>query len=129
MSPFWKNVNDELYYQGMNLKTLSQITGIPYTTITNGRNRSNSIPTADIALKIAKALNKPLESLLGECSILPNENAACKKEQMQELYLYKKYEQLILFLEENSTKTQKAFVEFAEALSSDCCQKETRLSI
>ena len=116
MSPFWKNVNDEMQYQGMNLKTLSQITGIPYTTITNGRNRENSIPTADIALKISKALNKPLEAFLGESANLPNRSIQTSVDN-KERYLYKKYERLISVLEKTSTKTQNAFITFAESLN------------
>lgn len=109
MSPFWKNVNDELLYQGMNLKTLASLTGIPYTTITNGRNRPDSIPTADIAMKIANVLHKPLERLLCddfEPSVINGNN----EENARKLRLFKKYEDLLCGLEKCSIKTQEAFV-------------------
>ncbi len=98
MSPFWKNVNDELIYQGKNLKTLSALTGIPYTTITNARNRENSIPPADVALKIAKVLNKPLEMLLGTVNPLPGNNSQSDKTE-EKIQLFNKYEYLIKDLE------------------------------
>ena len=125
MSPFWKNVNDELQYQSMNLKTLSFLTGVPYTTITNGRNRADSIPTADVALKIAKVLNKPLEWLLGESAALPktdddvNETATAVLLEQNELMLYRKYERLIAALERLSVRAQEAFADMAAALSTD----------
>lgn len=118
MSPFWKNVNEELQYQGMNLKTLATLTGIPYTTITNGRNRPDSIPTADVALKISKVLNKPLEMLLGDDARLP-ENTILQENQIaenQNYYLLKKYETLILNLEKCSSKIQDSFIRMVKAV-------------
>ena len=118
MSPFWKNVNEELQYQGMNLKTLSSLTGIPYTTITNGRNRPDSIPTADVALKISKVLDKPLEMLLGEVALLPKNTALQDKweSDSEKQYLIKKYEPLISSLEKCSTKVQDSFIRMAKAI-------------
>jgi hypothetical protein len=121
MSPFWKNVNDELQYQGMTLKTLSILTGIPYTTITNGRNRPDSIPAADIAVKISKVLNKSLEWLLGESAVLPklpNDSANTDKS-LQELNLYHKYERMISALELCSARTQEAFINMSVAISEE----------
>ncbi|MBR0033007.1 MAG: helix-turn-helix transcriptional regulator [Treponema sp.] len=119
MSPFWKNVNDELQYQGMNIKTLSVITGIPYTTITNGKNRPDSIPSADVAIKISKALNKSLEWLLGESSVLPKtpNNPENSDKTLQELNLYHKYERMISALEMCSVRTQEAFINMSLAIS------------
>ena len=123
MSPFWKNVNEELQYQGMNIKTLSALTGIPYTTITNGRNRPDSIPTADVALKISKVLNKSLEWLLGESVLLPKSNetdvSSNEENVLQELNLYHKYERLITSLENRSVRTQIAFINLATAINEE----------
>lgn len=123
MSPFWKNVNEELQYQGMNIKTLSALTGIPYTTITNGRNRPDSIPTADVALKISKVLNKSLEWLLGESVLLPKSNetdvSSNEENVLQELNLYHKYERLITSLEKRSVRTQTAFINLATAINEE----------
>ena len=112
MSPFWKNVNEELQYQGMNLKTFAALTGIPYTTITNGRNRPDSIPSADIALKISKVLNKSLEMLLGDSASLPESTLlmADNETDIQNIHLIKKYESLISNLEKCSPKIQNSFV-------------------
>ncbi|MBO4321096.1 MAG: helix-turn-helix transcriptional regulator [Treponema sp.] len=119
MSPFWKNVNEELQYQGMNLKTLSSLTGIPYTTITNGRNRANSIPTADVALKISKVLDKPLELLLGESAELPNDTSikGQLKQDIQYQKLAAKYKSLILSLENCPEKIQDSFIRMAKSIS------------
>lgn len=114
MSPFWKNVNDELQYQGMSIKTLSLLTGIPYTTITNGKNRPDSMPAADVALKISRVLNKPLERLLGE-----NTNPKQIKKSEETLHLYKKYEPLILNLEKCSPKMQDAFIRMVNIMVSE----------
>ena len=119
MSPFWKNVNEELQYQGMNLKTLSSLTGIPYTTITNGRNRPNSIPTADVALKISKVLDKPLELLLGESAELPNDISVKgqHKQDIQYQKLEAKYKSLIVALEKCPEKIQDSFIRMAKSIS------------
>ena len=122
MSPFWKNVTDELQYQGMNLKTLSTVTGIPYTTITNGKNRENSIPTADVALKISKVLHVNMEFLLGEDSKLPNEkNSEPPQSNLNDKknYLLDKYEKFLLSLETCSPTVQQAFMRMAEDISKD----------
>ena len=119
MSLFWKNVTDELQYQGMSIKTLSALTGIPYTTITNARNRSDSIPTADVALKISKVLNKPLEWLIGKYASQPKSSAVVANKKRNELDLYHKYERLIYALEKRSLKTQEAFINMAVAIADD----------
>lgn len=75
--------------------------GVPYSTIINGMNK-NSMPHADIALKISKILNMSLESLLGEENARVagadslNQNDLKKKE----LELYRKNKVLIDALEE-----------------------------
>jgi hypothetical protein len=121
MSPFWKNVNEELQYQGMNIKTLSVLTGIPYTTITNGKNRPDSIPSADVAIKISKVLNKSLEWLLGESSVLPKSSIDSENmdRTLQELNLYHKYERMISALELCSVRTQEAVINMALAISEE----------
>lgn len=118
MSPFWKNVNDELLYQGMNFKTLAYITGIPYTTLTNGKNRADSIPSADVALKISRALNKPLERLLGtDADFFTNDsNTDEKTRNAQLMHLYKKYENLISDLEKCTPAVQDSFCRMAQAV-------------
>lgn len=118
MSPFWKNVNDELQYQGMNFKTLAYLTGIPYTTLTNGKNRADSIPTADVALKISRVLNRPLERLL-ENSIELSDISLSDKNTL-DTHLFKKYENLIADLEKCSPSVQDSFCRMVKAV---CEQK------
>lgn len=121
MSPFWKNVNEELQYQGMNLKTLATLTGIPYTTITNGRNRPDSIPTADVALKISKVLNKPLDLLLGDSAKLPKNTVLSEQNEsvIQNQHLAEKYKTLIHSLEKCSPKIQDSFIRMAKSIAEE----------
>lgn len=99
MSPFWKNVDDEIRYLNMNLKTLSVLSGVPYPTITNGRNRDNSIPEFETAQKIADALHKPLNELLGFKDNSENQYQNKDKNQSQCIYLYQKYQDIINVME------------------------------
>ena len=100
MSPFWKNVDEEIKYLNMNLKTLSLISGVPYPTITNGRNRENSIPEIETAQKISDALHKPLNELLGLNDISEREYQNQEGNQAQCLYLYHKYQDVIDVMED-----------------------------
>ena len=109
MSPFWKNVSEELQYQGMNLKTLSFLTGVPYTTLVNGKNREDSIPNADIALKISKVLKCPIERLLYDKDHLPKPEDDLN-DNSRKIQLFNKYEQIILQLEKCTTKQQDAVI-------------------
>lgn len=103
----------------MNYKTLSFLTGIPYTTLTNGKNRQDSIPSADVAVKIARVLNKPLERLLGEdAQFSENQNNLDEKDNQSQInHLYKKYKNLIFSLEKCTTAVQDSFIRMAEAIS------------
>ncbi|WP_318661498.1 helix-turn-helix transcriptional regulator [Treponema sp.] len=118
MSPFWKNVNDELQYQGMNFKTLAYLTGIPYTTLTNGKNRIDSIPTADIAIKISRVLNISLERLLGSDAGFSDKEDSPDDESKKK-YLFKKYEQLIYNLEKCPPAVQDSLFRMVQAI----CEK------
>ena len=98
MSPFWKNVDEEIKYLNMNLKTLAKVSGVPYPTITNGRNRENSIPEMETAKKIAAALHKPLDSLLG---ITTHQNSVViSEEKSNVIHLYQKYQDIISVMED-----------------------------
>ena len=104
MSAFWINVKKQLPYKNLEVKDLAYRAAIPYSTIINGMNK-NSMPHADIALKISKNLGMSLESLLGdeanlsEISNSINQNALEKRE----LTLYRKNKILIDALEELPT--------------------------
>lgn len=60
---FWENVDSELNFIGMERKELGQKAGFPESYISKGIARQ-SCPSADLALKIADALNVPVEKLV-----------------------------------------------------------------
>ena len=59
---FWKNVDQELIYKGKTRKELASEVNFPDSYISKGIAR-NSIPSADLALKISHALNVSLRYL------------------------------------------------------------------
>jgi len=61
---FKENLKSELLYQGMMVKELSQKTGISRHTLDNYLNVRENIPTADVAVKIAKVLGVTVEYLV-----------------------------------------------------------------
>lgn len=94
------NVKEQLPYKNLEVKDLAFRTGIPYSTIINGMNK-NSMPHADIAVKISKILGLSLESLLGDDASLPDNSAFINENTLekQELALYRKNKNLIDALE------------------------------
>jgi transcriptional regulator with XRE-family HTH domain len=78
---FRENLRDELNYQDMKVKELSAATGIPKPTLDCYLSARQVIPPADIAVKIAGALNTSVEFLVtGEDEkIVPREFAAFEK--------------------------------------------------
>ena len=60
---FWENVDSELKFIGMERKELGRIAGFPESYISKGIARK-SCPSADLALKISKALNVSIEFLI-----------------------------------------------------------------
>lgn len=61
---FKENLKNELTYQGILVKELSQKTGIPKRSLDNYLREKGSMPPADYAVKIAKALNTSVEYLV-----------------------------------------------------------------
>ncbi|MBQ1628982.1 MAG: helix-turn-helix transcriptional regulator [Treponema sp.] len=62
---FGKNLRIELYYHGLQLKEFAGKVGIAYPTLlTYVNTRQHIIPKADVALKIARALNTSVEFLV-----------------------------------------------------------------
>ena len=98
MSAFWTNVKKMLPYKNLEIKDLAFRAGVSYSTIINGMNK-NSMPHADLALKIAKILNMSLECLLGtdDISIENDSDELCSQAALKEkeLALYRKYKLLI----------------------------------
>ena len=60
---FGKNLRLELCYHGIQLKEFAGIVDIAYPTLLTYVNSKKIIPKADVALKIAKALNTSVEFL------------------------------------------------------------------
>ena len=61
---FRENLKLELTYQNLIVKELSVLTGISKHTLDNYLNLRERIPTADVAVKIAKALGVSVEYLV-----------------------------------------------------------------
>jgi transcriptional regulator with XRE-family HTH domain len=61
---FKENLKSELAYQDMQVKELSEITGISRYTLGNYLSVRERIPTADVAVKIARALGVSVEYLV-----------------------------------------------------------------
>ena len=64
MPTFKENLRNELDFQGLTVKELSVKTGIIKGTLDNYLGVRASIPPADIAVRIAKALNVSVEYLV-----------------------------------------------------------------
>ncbi len=100
---FWKNVDDELKFQGIERKELASLADFDVSYIGKGISR-NSIPAADLALRIAKALNVSLEYLLE----VPETSYAKKKENSTDinkaLHLYHKFSSHLTELEKLTSK-------------------------
>ena len=61
---FKENLKNELAYQDMLVKELAEKTGISRHTLDNYLNVRERMPTADVAVKIAKALGVTVEYLV-----------------------------------------------------------------
>ena len=61
---FKDNLRDELDYQNMTVKELSLKTGVPKPTLSCYLSARNTMPPADIAVKIAQALGVLVEYLV-----------------------------------------------------------------
>lgn len=103
MASFWTNVKKLLPYKNLEVKDLAFRAGVPYSTIINGMNK-NSMPHADLALKISKILDMSLESLLGEENVrilnAETETPSQSVLEKRELTLYRKNKLIIDALEE-----------------------------
>ena len=64
MPSFKENLRNELDFQGLTVKELAARTGIIKGTLDNYLGVRSSIPPADIAVRIAKALNVSVEYLV-----------------------------------------------------------------
>jgi transcriptional regulator with XRE-family HTH domain len=61
---FKENLKSELLYKAMMVKELAALTGIKRHTLDNYLNTHNSVPNAETAVKIARALGVTVEYLV-----------------------------------------------------------------
>ena len=114
---FWSNVSKELEYQGISRKELSYMVNIKEMTIHKAIER-DSVPSADTAVRIAKALNVSLEYLL---DMEESDTKSPKKKftDSQATKLYRKYNRILNQLEKLSQKERTAVTLLVETLSQD----------
>ena len=91
MSDFWKRVDEELDYKGMNRKALSKEVGFSVGNVGKGIQLGSS-PSADTAVKIAQVLGVSVEYLVNGTNKSTEKNQ--ENEELQ-LKLYRKYHALI----------------------------------
>lgn len=69
---FKENLKAELQYRDMTVKELANLSGIKKQTLDNYLSTHNSIPSVDVAVKIAQALKVSVEYLVtGQDSLFP----------------------------------------------------------
>ena len=112
MSEFWKRVDEELEYNGMNRKTLSREVGFSLGNVGKGIKLGSS-PSADTAVKIASVLGVSVEYLVTGENKLLNKNAVDEQTQLK---LYRKYHELIAKCERLPEEQVKFLVQIAERL-------------
>ena len=114
---FWKNVDDELKFQGMERKVLASLANFDVSYIGKGIRR-NSIPAADLAVRIAKVLNVSLEYLLE----IPEQSISRKNESTSEsnsaIRLYHKYSKHLNELENLSAEERDIILKLMNTISS-----------
>ena len=111
MHLFWKNVYRIIGYREINLKTLATLAGVPYSTITNGKNKGDGQPSVGTAYKIASALNVSIESLMRDTIKIENERDVLSVENSlpkDKAGLYRRYEHIIDALEKLPVGTRES---------------------
>ena len=109
---FWKKVDDELIYKGMTRKELAIKANFDSSYIPKGIAR-NSVPAADLALRIAHALHVTPEYLLDM-----ERNPQAPGEQSEtNIRLLKKYKPLLDEFEKLQDSPRKKLYEFLTALN------------
>ena len=111
MSDFWKRVDEEIEYKGINRAFLARKCDFSVTNIGQGI-KLGSTPSAETAVKIANVLGVSVEYLVNGTNN-PNSTKTHEEEQNQ-LRLYRKHSELIKKCEELSPEKEKLLVTFIE---------------
>ncbi|MBR4789820.1 MAG: helix-turn-helix domain-containing protein [Treponema sp.] len=112
---FWQNVEDECDYLGITRKELAEKAGFSVHTISNGIKR-DGMPAADLALRISKVLNVPLEKLLGEKDFNKTTTITESETQKQDKKLFSKYLPLVKKINQLEDESKKAVLTIIEKL-------------
>ena len=84
---FKENLRSELDYQDITIKELSAMTDIPYRSIENYLSARESIPPADYAVQIARALKTTVEELVFGKSKTQTKKSESEAQKIQRLFL------------------------------------------
>ena len=109
MSDFWKRVDEEIDYKGINRAYLARKCNFSVTNIGQGI-KSGGTPSADTAVKIAAVLGVSVEYLVNGTNN-PNSSKNHEEEQNQ-LRLYRKHSEIIKKCEALSPEKEKLLVDF-----------------
>lgn len=110
---FWEKVDQERELKNLTRKELAHIAKFSLNSISTGIAR-NSIPAADVALRIANALGTTVECLMGQKNSqqAPPPIISAKKEA-----LYKKYRNFIEDFDKLSLENQKAIIQIVTQIA------------
>lgn len=112
---FWKNVEERRNYLGITRKDLALKAGIKYAAIGAGLER-DSMPAANTAFRISKALNIPLEVLLDDdFSSVSHKNNKFDSTKLE--YFLNKYWDVLRDLENLPLKIRHTMIETIHKLS------------
>ena len=113
MSDFWKRVDEEIEYKGINRATLARKCDFSVTNIGQGI-KLGSTPSADTAVKIASVLGVTVEYLVTGSNTPSNKN---KDQETEQLRLYRKHSEIIKKCEQLSPEKEKLLANFIENFS------------
>lgn len=112
---FWQNVDDECEYLGITRKELTERAGFSVHTISNGIKR-DGIPAADLAVRISKILNVPLEKLLNISVNNSSSNNTEMENQKNDRNLFSTYLPLVKKIHKLKPESKKAIITILENL-------------
>lgn len=96
---FKDNLKEEMFYSGITTKELATRTGISQGSLSNYLKENSSIPSADIAVKIAKALNVSVEYLVtGKNNVNNNELSSEKMLLLKKIETLSNHDKHIIYL-------------------------------